>query len=89
MQNIIRQIVHRAFAMYIISVVVLPYVKGVSESMRWILVPLKIRVCFKPHQTLRNLLSKPKNQLPHYRGVVWFTKSLAVIVSMSILAKTK
>ena len=37
------------------SVVVLLYVKGVSEGIRWILATLKIRVCFKPHQTLGNL----------------------------------
>ena len=30
------------------STAVLPYVRGVSESLRRILAPLKIRVCFKP-----------------------------------------
>ena len=41
------------------AVSVLPYVKGVSESIRRILAPLRVRVCFRPCHTLRSLLSKP------------------------------
>lgn len=43
---------------------VLPYVRGVSEPLRRILAPLKVRVCFKPCWTLRNLLSRPKAPIP-------------------------
>ena len=52
---------------------VLSYVKGVSEGIRWISAPIKIKVCIKPHQTLRNLLSKPNDQLPPLQrsGVVY------------------
>ena len=52
---------------------VLPYVKGVSESIRRILTPLKVRISFKPCHTLRSLLSKPKDQVPapQRSGVVY------------------
>ena len=55
------------------AVSVLPYVKGVSESIRRILAPLRVRVCFRPCHTLRSLLSKPKDQMPALQtsGVVY------------------
>ena len=46
------------------SLVVLPYVQGVFESIRRILLPLQVRVCFKPVRTLKQLLSKPKDHIP-------------------------
>jgi len=30
------------------STIVLPYVRGVSESLRWVLAPLGVKVCFRP-----------------------------------------
>ena len=36
---------------------VIPYVRGVSEYIKHILTPLQIRVCYKPLQTFRQLLS--------------------------------
>ena len=42
--------------------VVLPYVRGLSESVRRILSSLDIRVCFKPHLTLRRLFPSPKDK---------------------------
>ena len=46
------------------STTVIPYVRGVSESLRRVLAPLRIRVCFKPQRTLRQILSKPKDPTP-------------------------
>lgn len=34
----------------------LPYLRHISETIRRILTPLEIRICLKPHQTLRQLL---------------------------------
>ncbi|XP_072025331.1 uncharacterized protein [Amphiura filiformis] len=42
--------------------VVLPYVKGTSEALRRIFGTYGIRVCFKPTQTLRQLLVSPKDK---------------------------
>ena len=51
----------------------LPYVRGVSECVRRILVSTQIKVCYKPYQNLRNLLSRPKDQVPDLQrsGVVY------------------
>ena len=46
------------------ATVVLPYVRHISETIRRILTPLEIRTCFKPHQTLRQLLVHPKDPIP-------------------------
>jgi hypothetical protein len=46
---------------------VLPYVRGVSEPLRRILAPLRVRMCFKPLQTLTReslALSRPKDPIP-------------------------
>ena len=42
---------------------VMPYVRGVSESLRRILAPLRIRLCFKPCQTVGQLLSRAKDRV--------------------------
>jgi len=38
-----------------------PYVKGVSEPVRWILNCENIKTAFKPLKTLGNVFKKPKN----------------------------
>ena len=55
------------------STAILPYVRGVSESLRRILAPLKIRVCFKPANTIKQLLCRPKDPTPDLckSGVVY------------------
>ena len=55
------------------AVAVIPYVQGVSECLRLVQTPLQIRVCFKPFLTLRQMLSKPKDQVPNLQqsGVVY------------------
>ena len=55
------------------STAVLPYVRGVSESLRRVLVPLGVRVCFSPAITLRRMLSRPKDVVPDVQksGVVY------------------
>jgi hypothetical protein len=59
------------------GVAVLPYIKGVSECSRHILTLPQFGVCFIPHQTLRSLLSKPKNLVPDLES---FTRSLVPTV---------
>ena len=41
------------------SFTVVPYIRGVSESLRHVLAPLGVRVCFKPLRNLQQILSKP------------------------------
>jgi len=42
----------------------LPYISGLSETIRRILGPLDIRVAFRPHSTLRRQLVHPKDPVP-------------------------
>ena len=51
----------------------LPYIKGLSESIRRILSPLSIRVMFRPFTTLRQMLVHPKDPVPvsKRKGVVY------------------
>ncbi|XP_064477770.1 uncharacterized protein LOC135391440 [Ornithodoros turicata] len=53
--------------------VCIPYVKGVSESVRRALLPLDIKTTFKPFIKLRSMLSKPKYPVPSasQSGVVY------------------
>ena len=55
------------------AVVVIPYVKHLSESIRRILSPLKIRTCFRPHRTLRQALVNLKDRVPFQQkaGVIY------------------
>ena len=46
------------------ATVVIPYIKNVSEGIRRILSKVDIRTCFKPNQTLRQLLVHPKDKIP-------------------------
>ena len=41
---------------------VLPYIRGLSESIRRVLSSLDVRVCFKPHTTLRCFFPSPKDR---------------------------
>ena len=54
-------------------VITLPYVRGVSEAVGRILTPVGVRVSFRPHTTLRQLLSRPKDRVPEKEltGVVY------------------
>ena len=51
----------------------LSFVRGISEAVRCTLAPLKVRVCYKPHRTLKQLLSNPKDTVPDLQksGVVY------------------
>ena len=55
------------------GVAVIPYVQGVSEHLRRILISLNIRVGFKPLITLRQILCRPKDCVPDLQcsGVVY------------------
>ena len=55
------------------TTIVLPYVHNTSEQIRRALSPLNIRVCFRPHTTLRKILSHPKDPIPACQkpGVVY------------------
>ncbi|KAI8510905.1 hypothetical protein Bbelb_118210 [Branchiostoma belcheri] len=46
------------------TLVVLPYVKGVSEPLRRIFAAHGVSTCFRPHRTLRQLLVAPKDKTP-------------------------
>ena len=39
----------------------IPYVQGISETISRVLTDLKVKVCFQPVNTLRRLLSQPKD----------------------------
>ena len=53
--------------------VTLPYIRGLSESIRRVLAPLAIQVTFHPFRTLRQELVHPKDPAPANRrkGVVY------------------
>ena len=53
--------------------VTLPYISGLSESIRRVLAPLAIQVTFRPFRTLRQELVHPKDPVPanHRKGVVY------------------
>ena len=46
------------------ATVTLPYICHLSETIRRILAPLRIRTCFRPHRTLRQTLVRLKDQTP-------------------------
>ena len=53
--------------------VTLPYISGLSKSIRRVLAPLAIQVTFRPYRTLRQELVHPKDPVPANRrkGVVY------------------
>ena len=53
--------------------VTLPYISGLSESIRRVLAPLAIQVTFRPYRTLRQELVHPKDAVPANcrKGVVY------------------
>ena len=55
------------------ATITLPYVCHLAESIRRILVPLNVRVCFRPHRTLRQSLVQLKDRTPPEKkaGVVY------------------
>ena len=60
------------------AVVVIPYVKHLSESIGRILSPLKIHACFRPHRTLRLALVNLKDRVPFQQkaGVIYIQDPL-------------
>ncbi|SCV66275.1 hypothetical protein ANAPC5_01362 [Anaplasma phagocytophilum] len=46
------------------DVVCIPYVKGVSGALERALRPLGVRTVYKPHRTIANVISKPKDPTP-------------------------
>ena len=55
------------------ATITLPYVRHLAESIRRILVPLNVRVCFRPHRTLKQSLVRLKDHTPPEKkaGVVY------------------
>ena len=55
------------------ATVVIPYIRGISESIRRMLSSYDIRVCMKPHCTLRQIFVHPKDPIPmdQRSGVVY------------------
>lgn len=56
-----------------VATVSLPYVGGVSENIKRLLEQVGIRVRMKPQKTLRQMLVKPKDQIPNHQqtGVIY------------------
>ena len=56
-----------------VTTVTLPYVQGVTEAIRRLLLGLDIRVRFYPHSTLHLSLVRPKDPVPpdNRKGVVY------------------
>ena len=69
------------------SSVVIPYVRGVSEAVRHTLAQLKVRVSYRPHITLRQLLSNLKNTIPDLQKSGRSIRSPAPPVHLCTLAK--
>ena len=55
------------------ATVVIPYIRHLSESIRRILTPLKVRTCFQPHRTLKQTLVSLKDHIfrSQQAGVVY------------------
>lgn len=56
-----------------VATITVPYIQGLSEAIKRVLSNLNIRVCFRPHQTLRQLLARPKDPVPQdaRKGVIY------------------
>ncbi len=54
-------------------VITLPYVRGQSEAVRRVLIPLELRFSFRPNTTFKQLLVRPKDRTPteELAGVVY------------------
>ena len=55
------------------ATVVIPYIRHLSESICRILTPLKVRTCFRPHRTLKQMSVSLKDHIPRSQraGVVY------------------
>ena len=55
------------------AVVMLPYMRGVAEVIRRVLMKVNIKTCFQPHRILLQLLVHPKDPIPpkQRRGIVY------------------
>ena len=69
------------------ATVVIPYIRHLSESIRRILTPLKVRTCFRPHRTLKQMLVSLKDHIPKANGQEWSTESHVATARRSTLAK--
>ena len=54
----------------------IPYIQGVSDTIKRILETIDIRVCFKPVNTIKSMVSLPKDQIPLLQksGVIYKVK---------------
>ena len=59
---------------------ILPYVKGLSETIRLVCRPLNIKTAFRSSSTLRSLLTHVKAPTPQTNRRVWCTVSPAIVV---------
>ena len=55
------------------GMIVLPYIQGTTEKLKRIFQKRELKVAIKPHQTIRNMLVHPKDQIPKEKktGVVY------------------
>ena len=56
-----------------VAIISLPYIQGISESIRRALSRLDVKVSFYLYYTVRQMLLKPKDHIPrnHQKGVVY------------------
>ena len=68
--------------------VTLPYISGLSKSIRRVLVPLAIQVTFRPFRTLKQELVHPKDPAPaNHKKKEWCTVSCVLNIPAPTLAK--
>ena len=61
------------------ATITLLYIRNISDSIKWILTPLSIKVRFQPLTTLRGILFQPKDTVPieEWAGVVYLVPCAA------------
>ena len=65
----------------------LPYICGLSETIRRVLSHLEVKVVFRPMRTLQQLLGIPKTQSQLRNGKEWCTQTHAWIIQKCTLVR--
>ena len=68
--------------------ILLPYIKGKAETLKRVFNKHKINVCFKPHQTLRDILFIQWTKLRKRKCADRYTTSSVRVVTMFSVRKT-
>ena len=70
--------------------VVMPYIKGTSETLRRVFNKHKVNVCFKPHQTIKQMLVHPKDKTKKIKVkcVAPFIMYIVLVVRVEVCVRT-